>query len=227
MTEAPASLYLHEVVDIVGRGAAPYMAHVVGFDSAAVADRSLRLVGTWEVVGTTGRWPQVVNLWEIVGGWDGWRRLCDCTNVSKAANAELATWWDEAYRHRTGGFDRVLAAAPGCPTLDQLLAGGVRGSLFVHELTRVAQGAGDEYLTAVVDEWAPVIEQYGHRLVHASSVQWRDDEVCTVWSTDLDGHIALQQAPEPAGWAKRRRALTTRWHEELMTPGAGTPLARG
>ena len=67
-------LFLHEVIDIVGRGGRAYMEHTVGFDAAATTASGLVLVGTWEVVGTTGRWPQVVNLWEI-DGWDGWTRL--------------------------------------------------------------------------------------------------------------------------------------------------------
>jgi len=56
-----------------------------------------------------------------------------------------------------------------------------------------------------------------------------DTEVVTVWATDLDGHIALQQAETEderiATWRRRSRAWTTRWHEELMTPHPGTPLA--
>ncbi len=225
MAPGDPDLYLHEVVDIVGRGGAPYMAHVVGFDAAAVADRSLELVGTWEVVGTTGRWPQVINLWSVIDGWDGWGRLADRTNVRKATNPELAAWWDEAFKHRSGGFDRLLRAAPGCPRFGELVAAGVTGTLFVHELTRVPQGGADAYLAAVVEEWAPMVARYGATLVHASSVEWVDDEVCTIWATDVEGHLALERATDLGSWPERRRALTTRWREELMTPGAGSPLA--
>src|SRR5215204_240518 len=95
------SLYLHEVIDIVGLGAWPYM-H-----------------GTWYTMGITGRWSQVVNLWDIPGGWDGWATAVDRLNLQRTANKELEGWWREAFKHRSGGFDRLLLSGPGCPTTDE------------------------------------------------------------------------------------------------------------
>jgi hypothetical protein len=93
-------LYLHEVIDIVGENAVPYMEKsVLGFDTAT-ADRGLRLYGTWYVMGSTGRWPQVVNLWEMTRGWDDWERLCRSTNLRREANESLSAWWHEAYQRR-------------------------------------------------------------------------------------------------------------------------------
>lgn len=223
-------LYLHEIVDVVGRGGAPYMDHVVGFDPGAVADRGLALAGTWEVVGTTGRWPQVVNLWEVEDGWDGWIRLTRRTNVAKAGNAELAEWWDEAHKHRTGGLDRLLVAAPGSPDPLEAAASGVRGEVAVHEITQVRPGAGADYLAAVVEQWAPVAASLGVHLIGAFEVVMSDTEVITFWASDLPSHAALLRAfaegdhPTPA-WAVTRRQWCTRWHEELMTPGRGSPFA--
>ncbi|CAN5713095.1 MAG: hypothetical protein ACR2JF_00675 [Iamia sp.] len=226
------ALYLHEVVDIVGRGAAPYMAHVVGFDPGAVADRGLALAGTWEVVGTTGRWPQVVNLWKMTDGWDGWTRLTRRTNLAKAANAELAGWWDEAYKSRSGGLDRLLASVPGAPDAMAPAAAARTGEVAVHELSHVRPGAGSEYLAAVVERWAPVAARFGVHLVGAFEVLMTDVEVVTVWTADLDAHTALLRAGtegdlDVAAWAEERRRWCTRWHEELMTPGPGSPFAPG
>lgn len=224
------ALYLHETVDIVGRGAAPYMAHVVGFDPTAVADRGLALAGTWEVVGTTGRWPQVVNLWEVVDGWEGWTRLARRTNLAKAANAELAGWWDEAYENRTGGFDRLLAATPGAPDPMAQVAAGAVGEVAVHEISHVHPGAGADYLAALVEQWAPVAERYGVHLVGAFEVLMADTEVVTLWTAGLDAHTALLRAsverdPAVTNWADARRRWCTRWREELMTPGRSSPFA--
>jgi len=209
----PDPLFLHEVVDIVGRGGRGYMATGGG----------LALLGTWEVVGTTGRWPQVVNLWEI-DGWDGWERLAQRTNVDKAANTELASWWDEAYQRRTGGFDRLLRGVPGCPTKAELLEGGVGGSWFVHELSEVRPGAGPEYLAATRGDRAPAMAQRGIALVGLYDSLLTDTEVCTVWATDLSTHTALLREGDP--WPATARQWCTRWREELMTPGPGSPLAR-
>jgi hypothetical protein len=224
------ALYLHEVVDIVGRGAAPYMAHVVGFDPATVADRGLALAGTWEVVGTTGRWPQVVNLWEVVDGWDGWTRLARRTNLRKAENTELAGWWDEAHKSRTGGFDRLLASVPGAPDPVAQASAGVTGEVAVHELTHVRPGAGPEYLAALVERWVPVAARLGVHLVGAFEVLMTDVEVCTVWTASLDAHTALLRAgvegtDDVGSWASERRQWCTRWHEELMVPAPAGPFA--
>jgi hypothetical protein len=217
-------LYLHEVIDVVGQGAVPYMEHTLAFDAASTTDRGLELFGTWYVMGTTGRWPQVVNLWTVVDGWDGWRRLCDRTNLRREANAELNAWWDEAYRHRTGGFDRLFAGAPGCPDLTTLVNDGVAGALFVHELSEVPPGGALEYLAAVRDVRAPVMAERGHSLVGLYRSVFTDTEVCTLWATDLDSHVALQRDGGD-GWPAPARDLCRRWREELLIPCPGTPLA--
>lgn len=216
-------LFLHEVIDIVGRGGRAYMEHTVGFDAAATTASGLVLVGTWEVVGTTGRWPQVVNLWEI-DGWDGWARLAQRTNIDKAANAALAQWWDEAYQRRTGGVDRLLRGVPGCPTRAELRARGVGGNWFVHELSQVQPGSGSEYLAATLADRVPAMAERGIALVGLYDSVLTDTEVCTVWATDLAAHTALLRDGDP--WRAIARRWCTRWREELMTPGPGSPLAR-
>lgn len=224
------ALYLHEVVDVVGQGAVPYMEHTVGFHTAEAAGRGLELVGTWQVVGATGRWPQVVNLWELVDGFDGWRRLCDATNVRRAQNRALEEWWDEAYRHRSGGLDRLLAAAPGSPTLTDLLAAGVSGEVFTHEISTVVAGGAARYLEMVLDRRRPLMEEHGHRLVGAYEVLLRDTEVVTVWAASLADHVAWMLAAEPGGderipaFHDAARQVRTGWREELMTPGPGSPV---
>lgn len=223
-------LYLHEVVDIEGRGAAPYMAHVVDFDADAVADRSLALAGTWEVVGTTGRWPQVVNLWQIVDGWDGWKRLARRTNIAKVANTDLGGWWGEALRHRSGGVDRLLASAPGAPDPVAESSAGRRGEVALHELSGVRPGAGPDYLAAVSEQWAPLAGELGLHLVGAFEVLMTDTAVVTFWVADLAAHTAVLRAfaegdHPAAAWAVARRQWCTAWREELMTPGPASPFA--
>ncbi len=233
-------LYLHETVDIVGEGAVPYMERsVLGFHAETAAARGLTLFGTWYVQGSTGRWPQVVNVWELVDGWEGWRRLCERTALKREANEELRVWWKEAAQWRSGGLDRLMGGVPGCPTLAELVARGTRGTLFVHELTRVRPGAGPEYLAALREEWAPVMAEHRHELVGLWEVLLGDTEVCTLWATDLDAHVSLARAGDAArghadepvegderigAWRERARRFTTRWREELMVPCPGTPL---
>lgn len=234
-------LYLHEVVDIVGENAVPYMEQsVLGFKTDTSADRGLDLYGTWYVMGSTGRWPQVVNIWEMPDGWDSWERLCRSTNLRREANEELATWWREAYTRRSGGFDRVLGAVEGTRSLADLEVDGVSGTLFVHELTKVRSGAALDYLGAVREQWAPVAADHGHTLVGNWEVLMGDTEVCTLWATTLEDHVALGKASDVARgfgpidgvdgderivrWREAIPTMTTQWREELMIPCPGTPM---
>ena len=98
------ALYLHETIDIVGQGGWPYMQ--LTLQASGNETNNFVLQGTWQVMGITGRWPQVINIWDIPGGWNGWAESVDRLNLRRRQNTELSQWWDEAYRSRTGGFDR-------------------------------------------------------------------------------------------------------------------------
>ncbi|HEY7438922.1 MAG TPA: hypothetical protein VIC35_05950 [Acidimicrobiia bacterium] len=229
---ADRALYLHEYVDIVGEGAMQYMEHTARFDPASAADRGLELLGTFYVMGSTGRWPQVVNLWECVDGRAGWRRLMERTNLQRTRNPALNEWWKMALEVRSGGFDRLLGAAPGCPTIESLRRDGVTGSVLVHELSRCRPGAALDYLAAVREEWVPVMSEHGHRLVGLYEVLMADTEVVTVWAGDPAGQESLGRAIDDGderivAWRRRARDYLTGWREELMTPAPGTLLSRG
>lgn len=227
MSDRP--LFLHEYVDIVGEGADTYMSHTVDFDCDAAAGRGLRLLGTWQTVGSTGRWPQVVNVWELVDGWDGWARLTAETNLKRRDNAALEQWWRTALRSRSGGYDRLLGGIDGTPTLDGLVSAGVSGSLFVHEVSEVRPGTARDYLRAARDELVPLMAEFGHTLAGLYEVLLADTEVCLLWATDLDAHIDLMRARDGGAarldmWESTARRWRTRRHEELLVPHPGTAL---
>ena len=227
------NLYLHEYVDIVGEGAMRYMEHTVGFNTDTAAGKGLDLLGTFYVMGSTGRWPQVVNIWECIEGRTGWRRLMESTNLSRTKNPALNEWWKTALEVRSGGFDRLLGAGPACPSIADLRRDEVSGSVFVHELSRCQPGSAMDYLEAVHSNWLPVLADYGHTLVGLYEVLMTDTEVMTVWATDPEGHEALGRAsdagsdPRIEGWRALSREYLTGWREELMTPYPGTLLSRG
>jgi hypothetical protein len=216
---ADRDLFLHEYIDINGMHQWDYMEHTL--QQSGDEKVEFELLGTWYTMGITARWPQVVNVWEI-DGWDGWARLAQRTNVDKAANAALAAWWDEAHTRRTGGFDRLLRGAPGCPSRASLAADDVHGTWFVHELSHVRPGAGAEYLAATHDQRTPAMAERGIRLVGLYEGVLTDTEVCTIWATDVGAHTALLRDGDP--WRALARRWCTRWREELMTPGPRSPL---
>jgi hypothetical protein len=189
-------LFLHEIIDIVGQHQWSYMEHVKAQAGHEKVD--FELLGTWYTMGITGRWPQVVNIWEIPGGWDGWWGKVDRLGMKRMSNRHLEAWWSVAYTYRTGGFDRLLAAARGCPTMATLARDQVKGTVFVHELTEVRPGTALEYLDAVREERAPLLADYGHQLVGLWEVMMTDSEVCTVWATDPAHHVLLAKARDIA-----------------------------
>ena len=157
----------------------------------------------------------------------------ESTNLSRTKNPALNAWWKTALEVRSGGFDRLLGAVPGCPTIAELRRDGVSGSVFVHELSECRAGAAAEYLDAVRVVWEPVMRDYGHVLVGLYEVLMTDTEVMTVWATDPEGHEALGRAIDAgtderiARWRAQSTRYLTRWREELMTPYPGTLLSRG
>ena len=106
---ADRDLFLHEYIDINGMHQWDYMEHTRQQSGDEKVD--FELLGTWYTMGITARWPQVVNIWEIPGGWDGWYGKVDRLGLKRATNVTLNAWWKQAFEYRSGGFDRLLAAA--------------------------------------------------------------------------------------------------------------------
>ena len=79
----------------------------------------------------------------------------------RQTNAHLGEWWARALQYRSGGRDRMLLPASWSPSLDELVDGGVRGVLFVQELSSVRAGTAGNYLDAMQREWRPVLDRLG------------------------------------------------------------------
>ena len=230
-------IFLHEIIDIVGLGAWPYMRHTL--DCLGDEANGMQLVGTWYTVGCTGRWSQCINMWEFPNGWDGWCSSIDRLGLKREANTDLTGWWNEAHKYRTGGFDRQLAGIPGCPNMESLQRDQVRGSTFVHELSQVRPGAALDYLQAMQEEWVPVAREYGLEPVGLYEVLMSDTEVVTIWASEIDRIVNLGRTYDACRgldetvaaddrvhqWRERARQFCTQWREELMTPCPGTICA--
>ena len=225
---ADRDLFLHEFIDINGMHQWEYMEHTL--QQSGDEKVEFELLGTWYTMGITARWPQVVNVWEIPGGWDGWFGKVDRLGLKRASNVTLNAWWKQAFEYRSGGFDRLLGAVPGCPNIESLTRDEVRGSLFVHEVTEVRPGTALDYLAAVREERAPLLAEYGHQLVGLYEVLMNDYEVCTIWATDADAHVragkgARHRAGTGVGGRHARRSPLRSLAR--ARPHLGRPLARG
>jgi hypothetical protein len=233
---APRDLYLHETVDIVGQGQYDYMACVQREPTNVMPDM-LTLQGTFFVCAVGGgRWPQVVNVWDVgEQGWRGWAANVDRLNL-KRRNAFYGDWWDEAAQWRTGGFDRLCGGVTGGPTTASIRAGGVRGTLFVHQLLTVRPGSPLDYLAAVVDQQVPLWREYGHEPTGIYEVLGNHHEVVVVWATSIADQVRLRANRDAArglgddgdaddrlvAWERESAGYVTGGNTHLMTPLPGT-----
>ena len=131
-------VYIHEYIDIIGHNRGRYMYHMTAnWSPAAQEDRHQLCYGVWGVVGSTGRWPQVVNVWEE-DGFDGLARSFGHELGHRdLQDPKLAAWWAAAAELRAGGVDRLLVPAPWMPTIEQVCSAGIRGAVYAHEQIQV------------------------------------------------------------------------------------------
>jgi hypothetical protein len=234
-------VYIHELIDIIGHNRARYMHHMTAnWVPVALEERNQRCFGVWGTVGSTGRWPEVVNMWEL-DGWDGlvanFRHELGHATLQDPA---LADWWAVAASLRRGGVDRVLVAEPGSRSIDDLVAAGVRGELYSHELVQLPPGGAPEFLAAFAEEAVPAHRALGLDLVGAFRVAMvNDSEAVVIWAIPgWDAWAEVEQAwlaaGSPAGgggplaaWRARALTLGADWRRSLLVDAPLAPLRIG
>lgn len=195
-----ARVYIHEFVDVVGTQRTRYQHHMTANWVPEVAGiRRQRCFGVFSVVGSTGRWPQVLNLWEF----DSWADLAHdfALELSGTTHRDplLERWWAEAAEFRSGGLDRVLVAHPSSPGVEDWCARGGTGAVaYVHEMLRCPPGGAPAVCDTVVGPGAEDHRRFGLELVGA----WRtamaaDDEVIALWAVpDWDSWAVYEAAAD-------------------------------
>jgi len=212
-------VYIHELVDIVGPNRAAYMHHATArWSPIGRAERSQLCFGVWGVVGSTGRWPQVVNMWE----YPSWEALGHNFEVELSSpslqDPALAEWWEEAAAYRSGGLDRILVAADWSPGIEQLCSDGVSGIGYAHEVIRTTVGGAPELLTSLQGDGVDAHAADGLTLVGAfARAMAADDEVIVIWAFPDWATWAASEASTTAG-----SSPVARWHASL----AGLVVAR-
>ncbi|HEX3898335.1 MAG TPA: hypothetical protein VHW74_04135 [Mycobacteriales bacterium] len=177
-------VYIHEFIDITKQNRARYMQHMTAnWSPIAQEQRGQLCYGVWGVVGSTGRWPQVVNLWEE----DGLDGLAESFSLELGSptlqDPALAKWWAAAADLRSGGFDRLLVPHPETGTIEALCESGAGATTYAHEIVRVDPGGAMELCDAAVAATEQVHERIGWQLIGA----WRtamsaDDECVLLWA---------------------------------------------
>lgn len=178
-------VYIHEFVDVIGTERARYQHHMTAnwCPEAGPLRRQL-CFGIFSVVGSTGRWPQVVNLWEYAS-WDDVAHNFSVELVGAGhRDPMLAEWWERAAQFRTGGLDRILVAHERSPGIEQWSARGGTGAVaYLHEIIRTAPGRARAACDTVVETAADQHREHAITLVGAFRTALRsDDEVIVIWA---------------------------------------------
>jgi hypothetical protein len=193
-------LYLHEFIDIIGQNRAKYMYHMTAnFSPMGQEDRNQLCYGVWGVLGSTGRWPEVVNIWEldgIDGAVDYFRFEL---NDPSMQDPRMAKWWAAAAPLRSGGNDRLMVPAPWTRTIGELCAESVTGELYVHDRLTTRAGTAPEYLELLHDRGLEVHARYGWECAGAWETLMVDESECFV----------LWALPTWESWAEHEKARRT------------------
>lgn len=227
-------VYIHELVNIVGHNRAHYMHHITAnWGPIGREERGQRCFGVYGTVGSTGAWPEVINIWEYAG----WDALADNFDHELShptlQDPALADWWAAAAGFRSGGFDRILVAAPWMRSIDELCAAGVRGTVYAHEIVRVHAGTASSVLDAVRDIGVDAYGAHGLEPVGA----WRtamcgEAEVLLLWAspdwrTWGRFEAAQRTAPELVAWTRAVEPFVERTDRFLVVDAPLSPLRTG
>jgi hypothetical protein len=229
-----AKVYIHEFVDINGHNRARYMQHITAnWSPIGQTERNQLCYGIWGTVGSTGSWPEVINMWEFEG-WEGLSfNLGYELSSPTLQDPALAEWWAEAESLRRGGFDRILVAAPWSRSIEQLVADGVRGALYAHELVKVAPGQAAELLRLVETEGKELVESQGVELVGAFRTAMGDDSECLLlwafpsWDTWTSFEQAWEQGGALIAWRDALIGLGATWQRFLLVDAPLSPMRIG
>ncbi|MFN8041201.1 MAG: hypothetical protein U0Q07_18440 [Acidimicrobiales bacterium] len=229
-------VYIHELIDVIGQNRARYMHHMTAnWVPVAIEERDQRCFGVFGTVGSTGRWPEVVNLWEL-DGWDGLvGNFSHELSHDSLQDPSLAEWWSVAASLRRGGFDRIVVPAPWTRTIDELVADGVRGEVYAHELIEVPPGGAPDLLDALASVGRATVEALGATLVGAFRVAMVGDrEVILLWALpSWDAWAVLEQedlAGDGGALAPWRAALLdagAKVHRTLLVEAPLSPMRLG
>jgi hypothetical protein len=227
-------VYIHEFIDIIGHNRAGYMHHMAAnWSPEAQEQRQQLCYGIWAVLGSTGRWPQVVNIWEH-DGWDGLAESFGVEAVGKGAqDPTLEAWWAKAAELRSGGLDRILEPAPWTRTITELCAEGVGGQCYAHEQVVVRNGMAFELLQRVYERGRAVGARYGWELAGAWKTALVDDDECILlwaiptWQHWADFEKAQRSDAELQAWRASVRDIVESWQRIVLVDAPLSPFRTG
>jgi hypothetical protein len=186
------------MIEMIRARWAPHLAHEYG----------VRLVGVWATVGSTAEWPEVCVQWEM-DDWDHFGRAQAGQYPMEERDVFLTDLWNQALEYRHRGHSMLLRAAPFSPALETVLAAGITGDIILHEDVRSLPGKMGDYHAALRDEYLPLAESRGLRLLGAYEHAILPNTGLNLWVLRDWAHWQTLMEEEPADdelreWTERQ-----------------------
>lgn len=228
-------VYIHEFIHVIGQARARYMHHMTAnWGPIGREQRRQLCAGVWGVVGSTGRWTEVVNLWEYASWEDLAHNFGFEVSSPTLQDPDLAEWWAVAKDLRSGGVDRILVAAEWSPSIEELCAAGTSGVAYAHELVGCRAGTAPDLLERVRSGAVDAYREHGLELVGAYRRAMVDDDECLLlwaypdWEVWAAFEAASAAGSGPVVQARARWGdLVTSWERILLVDAELSPLRTG
>ena len=137
---------------------------------------------------------------------------------------------------RRGGLDRIVVPEPWTRPIDALVADGVRGEPYAHEVVTVPPGTSPRLLAAVQAEGVAAWAAVGAECVGAFRVAMGADTEgillwalpdWAAWGRAEQAWLAASWEGPLAGWRATLLSLGATWQRTLLTDAPLAPLRLG
>ena len=109
----------------------------------------------------------------------------------------------------------------------------MKGDVYYHEVVQIVPRRAGAYLSMLEQEWLPVAERIGLRLVGAyRTAMVNGSEAVVIWAMeDWDTwaaiEVAYEEDDEVARWRDRTSRVVVDWRSKLLAPAPLCPLNTG
>jgi hypothetical protein len=234
-------IYIHELLDIKVKDRRGWLDWISGWaegGARAPEPRFGRNFGVWGTVGFSHRWAEAVN-------------IIECGPKAKFAAFGKGIWehyysedvsrdtWGFAWKGAPGeirdtqGMDRLICSTAYSPTLEELIANGVKGEFYLHNHIVTRPGEIDDHLERLGREWIPIAERLGLKFVGAYRTLFvNDDAGISIWAAPTWEQWAefedrRRTDKEALAWRKEAAAHGVTWDGRMMVPARANALNTG
>jgi hypothetical protein len=230
-------LYIHELLDISVKHRRDYL----DWFSAWAEGQSppfMRNFGVWGTVGFSHRWPEAVVMWEHQSA----HTLADIGKISwehfYSDDVSLDVWgfaWKDAPPgvKDSQGMDRLVCSTAYSPTMEELVAKGVKGEFYIHNHIITRPGQIDDHLERLGREWIPIAERLGLKFVGAYRTLFVNDDAgvsiwaAPTWEAWAEYEDRRRTDKEALEWRAEASAQGVTWDGRMMVGAKSNPLDTG